>query len=73
MGPQPHAILGNIYAFLSFLRDSNRSSNELDLGEPARVAESIAKMNLKYTVITSVARDDLKDGGIGLGQNSCHP
>jgi len=39
---------------------------ELDLGEPARVAESIAQMNLKYVVITSVARDDLKDGGASV-------
>ena len=39
---------------------------ELDLGEPARVAESIAKMNLKHAVITSVARDDLKDGGASV-------
>lgn len=39
---------------------------ELDLGEPARVADSIAKMNLKHVVITSVARDDLKDGGASV-------
>jgi len=40
--------------------------SELDLGEPARVAESIAQMNLKYVVITSVARDDLQDGGASV-------
>ncbi|MGF1679339.1 MAG: lipoyl synthase, partial [Candidatus Methylacidiphilales bacterium] len=34
-----------------------------DLGEPARVAEAIRKMNLRYAVITSVARDELPDGG----------
>ncbi len=39
---------------------------ELDLAEPARVADSIAKMNLKHVVITSVARDDLKDGGASV-------
>ncbi|MEM9227268.1 MAG: lipoyl synthase [Verrucomicrobiota bacterium] len=39
---------------------------ELDLGEPARVADSIAKMKLKHVVITSVARDDLKDGGASI-------
>lgn len=39
---------------------------KLDLGEPARVAESIAKMKLKYAVITSVARDDLEDGGASV-------
>ncbi len=36
---------------------------ELDLGEPARAAEAVAKMGLKHCVITSVARDDLQDGG----------
>jgi lipoic acid synthetase len=35
----------------------------LDVGEPARVAEAVAKMGLKHVVITSVDRDDLADGG----------
>ncbi len=34
-----------------------------DLNEPKKVAEASKKMNLKYVVITSVTRDDLKDGG----------
>jgi lipoyl synthase len=34
-----------------------------DLDEPARVAEAIGKLRLKYAVITSVDRDDLADGG----------
>ena len=34
-----------------------------DSDEPARVAEAIRKMNLRYAVITSVDRDDLEDGG----------
>ncbi|QQK81021.1 lipoyl synthase [Salicibibacter cibi] len=37
--------------------------NELDWGEPERVAESVEQMGLKHVVITAVARDDLKDGG----------
>lgn len=37
-----------------------------DLGEPARVADSIARMQLRHAVITSVARDDLKDGGASV-------
>src|SRR5512138_2511737 len=36
---------------------------EYDLDEPRRVGEAIAKLNLKYAVITSVDRDDLEDGG----------
>jgi lipoic acid synthetase len=35
----------------------------LDTDEPARVAEATHRMNLKHVVITSVARDDLRDGG----------
>ena len=37
--------------------------NELDLDEPRRVAESAVELGLKHVVITSVDRDDLKDGG----------
>jgi lipoic acid synthetase len=36
---------------------------ELDLDEPGRVAEAVALMKLRHVVITSVARDELKDGG----------
>jgi lipoic acid synthetase len=39
---------------------------ELDLAEPARVAKAIHQMDLKHAVITSVARDDLKDGGASV-------
>ena len=34
-----------------------------DAEEPAHLADTIAKLDLKYVVITSVDRDDLKDGG----------
>jgi lipoic acid synthetase len=34
-----------------------------DIGEPARVAHAVATMRLRHCVITSVARDDLADGG----------
>jgi lipoic acid synthetase len=37
----------------------------LDPDEPGRVAEAVARMGLKYAVITSVTRDDLPDGGAG--------
>ena len=36
-----------------------------DPDEPAHLAESIARMGLRYVVITSVDRDDLRDGGAG--------
>jgi len=37
----------------------------LDAEEPAHLADTIAAMALKYVVITSVNRDDLRDGGAG--------
>jgi lipoic acid synthetase len=37
--------------------------NPLDPKEPRHLAEAIAEMRLKYVVITSVDRDDLRDGG----------
>ena len=40
--------------------------NELDWGEPERVAESVEVMGLKHVVITAVARDDLNDGGAAV-------
>lgn len=39
---------------------------ELDLQEPERVAEAAEQMNLKHCVVTSVARDDLNDGGASI-------
>ncbi|MBN2982807.1 lipoyl synthase [Cohnella algarum] len=39
---------------------------ELDLQEPERVAEAAEQMNLRHCVVTSVARDDLKDGGASI-------
>src|ERR1700678_4097988 len=35
----------------------------LDSGEPARVADAVAKLGLSHVVVTSVDRDDLTDGG----------
>ena len=39
--------------------------NPLDDDEPANLARTVAAMGLKYVVITSVDRDDLRDGGAG--------
>lgn len=64
-------ILGNICTrSCSFCAINTGRPTELDLGEPARVADSIAKMNLKHAVVTSVARDDLKDGGASIWANT---
>jgi lipoic acid synthetase len=37
----------------------------LDLDEPDNLAKTIAQLKLQYVVITSVDRDDLRDGGAG--------
>jgi lipoic acid synthetase len=37
----------------------------LDVEEPANLAKTIAALKLNYVVITSVDRDDLRDGGAG--------
>jgi lipoyl synthase len=37
----------------------------LDVNEPENLAKTIAALKLKYVVITSVDRDDLRDGGAG--------
>ncbi len=42
----------------------------VDTKEPMNVAKSIQLMNLKHCVITSVDRDDLKDGGSNIWQQT---
>jgi len=37
-----------------------------DEAEPARVAEAVEKMGLRYVVVTSVNRDDQPDGGAAI-------
>ncbi|GGD76844.1 lipoyl synthase [Paenibacillus nasutitermitis] len=39
---------------------------ELDLQEPERVADAAEQMGLRHCVVTSVARDDLADGGSSI-------
>jgi lipoic acid synthetase len=42
-----------------------RHPEPLDVDEPERVAEAVARMGLTHAVVTAVARDDLPDGGAG--------
>lgn len=57
-------ILGNVCTrACTFCAVQTGKPTELDLAEPPRVADAVAKMNLKHCVLTSVARDDLPDGG----------
>jgi lipoyl synthase len=39
---------------------------EVDWGEPQRLAEAVARLNLRHVVVTSVTRDDLDDGGAAI-------
>ena len=60
-------ILGNICTrSCNFCAIQTGRPTELDLGEPARVAEAVARMGLRHVVVTSVARDELADGGAGV-------
>ncbi|MDP2906587.1 MAG: lipoyl synthase, partial [Nanoarchaeota archaeon] len=46
-----------------FCNVEKKKPDKVDEDEPYRVAEALSKLNLDYVVITSVTRDDLKDGG----------
>lgn len=60
-------ILGNICTrSCNFCAIQTGRPTELDIGEPARVADAVATMKLKHCVITSVTRDELKDGGASV-------
>ena len=60
-------ILGNICTrSCNFCAIQTGRPTELDLGEPARVADAVATMGLRHCVITSVARDELADGGASV-------
>ncbi len=60
-------ILGNICTrSCNFCAVQTGRPTELDLGEPARVADAVARMGLRHCVLTSVARDELADGGASV-------
>ena len=47
----------------AFCNVATGQPQKLDGGEPARVADAVAKLGLRHVVVTSVDRDDLPDGG----------
>jgi lipoic acid synthetase len=49
----------------SFCDVAHGRPDPLDVNEPLHLGTTIAKMGLRYVVITSVDRDDLRDGGAG--------
>ena len=63
-GTATFMILGNICTrSCGFCAVKTGRPNAVDLKEPERVAESVRLMKVKHAVLTSVDRDDLKDGG----------
>lgn len=63
-GTATFMILGNICTrSCGFCNVATGKPKAVDLLEPERVAESVKLMKVKHCVITSVDRDDLKDGG----------
>jgi lipoyl synthase len=63
-GTATFMILGDVCTrACAYCAVAHGKPNELDVAEPARVAEAVARMGLQYAVVTSVDRDDLADGG----------
>ncbi|MCS6906056.1 MAG: lipoyl synthase [Bacteroidia bacterium] len=66
-GTATFMILGNICTrSCSFCAVATGRPTELDEQEPMRVAQAVKLMGIKHCVITSVNRDELKDGGASI-------
>jgi len=66
-GTATFMILGNICTrSCGFCAVATGKPLPADINEPARVANSVKLMKVKHCVITSVDRDDLKDGGSNI-------
>lgn len=63
-GTATFMILGNTCTrSCQFCNVATGKGEEVDIFEPAKIAESVRLMGLKHVVLTSVDRDDLSDGG----------
>ena len=66
-GTATFMILGNVCTRrCGFCAVQKGAPLAVDYDEPRRVAEAVASMGLRYAVVTSVNRDDRKDGGAEL-------
>jgi lipoic acid synthetase len=66
-GTATFMILGDICTrACSYCAVAHGTPKALDLDEPRRVAAAVQAMGLKYAVVTSVDRDDQRDGGAGI-------
>jgi lipoic acid synthetase len=70
-GTATFMILGNVCTrSCGFCAVSTGKPDALDWDEPQRVAEAIYLMKVKHAVITSVDRDEIKDGGSIIWHNT---
>jgi lipoyl synthase len=70
-GTATFMILGNVCTrSCGFCAVATGKPPTLDWDEPQRVAEAIHLMKVKHAVITSVDRDELKDGGAAIWYNT---
>ena len=70
-GTATFMILGNVCTrSCGFCAVSTGKPEKVDVFEPGRVANSVKLMKVKHAVITSVDRDDLKDGGSEIWVNT---
>jgi lipoic acid synthetase len=70
-GTATFMILGNICTrSCQFCAVATGRPLPADLKEPERVADAVFLMKVKHCVITSVDRDDLKDGGTAIWQET---
>lgn len=70
-GTATFMILGNVCTrSCGFCAVATGRPGSVDWDEPQRVAEAILLMKVKHAVITSVDRDELKDGGSIIWQNT---
>jgi lipoyl synthase len=72
-GTATFMILGNVCTrSCGFCAVATGRPSSVDWDEPQRVAEAINLMKIKHAVITSVDRDELKDGGSVIWYNTIH-
>lgn len=72
-GTATFMILGNVCTrSCGFCAVATGRPDHVDWDEPQRVAEAIYLMKVKHAVVTSVDRDELKDGGSIIWFNTIH-
>jgi len=72
-GTATFMILGDVCTrACTYCAVAHGKPTELDTAEPSRVAEAVARMGLRFAVITSVDRDDLADGGASIFADTIH-